>query len=106
MKNEAGQRLYDVESYQRDATELALVCYGRVSSPKPRDDLARQVEFMLQQYPTAEIIQDIGDGLNFKRQRLQSLLVRLMRGDKLTIVVACKDRLRHDLPRRRDANGF
>jgi predicted site-specific integrase-resolvase len=32
-------------------------------------------------------------GLNFKREGLQSLLVRLMRGNKLTIVVACRDRL-------------
>jgi predicted site-specific integrase-resolvase len=32
-------------------------------------------------------------GLNFKRKGLQSLLVRLMRGDKLTIVVACRDQL-------------
>jgi predicted site-specific integrase-resolvase len=44
-------------------------------------------------YPTAEIVQDIGSGLNFKRKGLQALLVRLMRGDKLTIVVACRDRL-------------
>lgn len=93
IKNEAGQRLYDVESYQRGATRAAIVCYCRVSSTKQRDDLARQVEFMRQQYPDAEIIKDIGSGLNFKRKGLQALLVRLMRGDKLKIVVACRDRL-------------
>jgi predicted site-specific integrase-resolvase len=93
IKNEAGQRLYDVESYQRGATRTAVVCYCRVSSTKQRDDLARQVEFMRQQYPDAEIITDIGSGLNFKRKGLQALLVRLMRGDKLTLVVACRDRL-------------
>lgn len=93
IKNEAGQRLYDVESYQRGATRAAVVCYCRVSSAKQRDDLARQVEFMRQQYPDAEIIKDVGSGLNFKRKGLQTLLVRLMRGDKLTLVVACKDRL-------------
>jgi len=93
IKNEAGQRLYDVESYQRGATRAAVVCYCRVSSAKQRDDLARQVEFMRQQYPDAEIIKDIGSGLNFKRKGLQALLVRLMRGDKLKIVIACKDRL-------------
>jgi predicted site-specific integrase-resolvase len=48
---------------------------------------------MPEQYPGAEIIQDIGSGLNFKRKGLQALLVRLMRGDKLTVVVACRDRL-------------
>jgi putative resolvase len=93
IKNEAGQRLYDVESYQRGAAGAATICYCRVSSTKQRDDLARQVEFMRQQYPDAEIIKDIGSGLNFKRKGLQALLVRLMRGDKLKIVIACRDRL-------------
>ena len=93
IKNEAGQRLYDVESYQRGAIRTAVICYCRVSSPKQRDDLARQVDFMRQQYPDAEITQDIGSGLNFKRKGLQALLVRFMRGEQLTIVVACRDRL-------------
>ncbi|MEG4229210.1 IS607 family transposase [Microcoleus sp. N9_B2] len=93
IKNEAGQRLYDVESYQRGAIGSATICYCRVSSTKQRDDLARQVEFMRERYPEAEIVQDIGSGLNFKRKGLQALLVRLMRGDQLKIVVACRDRL-------------
>ncbi|MEG4518406.1 MULTISPECIES: MerR family DNA-binding transcriptional regulator [unclassified Microcoleus] len=78
IKNEAGQRLYDVESYQRGAIGTTFVCYCRVSSAKQRDDLARLVEFMRQQYPDAEIMQDIGSGLNFKRKGLQALLVRFM----------------------------
>jgi predicted site-specific integrase-resolvase len=93
IKNEAGQRLYNVESYQRHATRATTVCYCRVSSSKQRDDLLRQIAFMQELYPDAEIIQDIGSGLNFKRKGLQSLLVRFMRGDKLTVVVACRDRL-------------
>jgi len=93
IKNEAGQRLYDVDSYQRESASPAIVCYCRVSSNKQRDDLQRQVEFMQGNYPNAEIVKDIGSGLNFKRKGLQSLLVRLMRGDKLQIVVACRDRL-------------
>jgi len=93
IRNEAGQRLYNVESYGRKATRSTVVCYCRVSSAKQRDDLARQVQFMRDRYPDAEIIQDIGSGLNFKRKGLQSLLVRLMRGDQLQIVVACRDRL-------------
>ena len=93
IRNEAGQRLYNVESYGRKATRSTVVCYCRVSSAKQRDDLARQVQFMRDRYPEAEIIQDIGSGLNFQRKGLQSLLVRLMRGDQLQIVVACRDRL-------------
>ncbi|WP_445250242.1 IS607 family transposase [Microcoleus sp. OTE_8_concoct_300] len=93
IKNAAGQRLYDVESYQRNSNAAAIVCYCRVSSPKQRDDLIRQIAFMRELYPTAEIIQDIGSGLNFKRKGLQALLVRFMRGDQLTVIVACRDRL-------------
>ena len=93
IKNGAGQRLYDVESYQSDRSVCSVICYCRVSSAKQKDDLERQVEFMRQRYPDSEIIQDIGSGLNFKRKGLQALLVRFMRGDQLTIVVACRDRL-------------
>lgn len=93
IRNEAGQRLYDVESYRRDTVAASIICYCRVSSAKQKDDLERQIEFMREQYPSSEIVKDIGSGLNFKRKGLQSLLVRLMRGDKLTIVVACRDRL-------------
>ncbi|PMB32376.1 IS607 family transposase, partial [Fischerella thermalis BR2B] len=69
------------------------VCYCRVSSTKQRDDLDRQIAYMQSLYPEAEIIKDIGSGINFKRKGLQTLLDRLMRGDKLTLVVACRDRL-------------
>jgi predicted site-specific integrase-resolvase len=93
IKNEAGQRLYDVESYIRGSANTSLVCYCRVSSTKQKDDLNRQIAYMRSIYPGAEIIQDIGSGLNFKRKGLRSLLDRLLCGDKLKIVVACRDRL-------------
>lgn len=66
---------------------------GTVSSTKQKDDLARQVAFMRQNFPEAEIIQDIGSGLNYKRKGFCSILEQLMRGDKLTIIVAHRDRL-------------
>ena len=93
IKNEAGQRLYDVESYIRGAANSSLICYCRVSSSKQKDDLQRQIAYMQSLYPEAEIIQDIGSGLNFKRKGLRSILDRLMRGDKLKIIIACRDRL-------------
>lgn len=93
IKNEAGQRLYNVESYIRGATNASLVCYCRVSSSKQKDDLQRQIAYMQSLYPEAEIIQDIGSGLNFKRKGLRSILDRLLRGDQLKIIVACRDRL-------------
>ena len=92
IKNPAGQRLYDVESYVRDRVVATTVGYCRVSSTKQRDDLDRQVAYMQSIYPDAEIVRDIGSGLNFKRKGLQGLLVRLMRGDQLTVIVTCRDR--------------
>lgn len=93
IRNEAGQRLYDVASYIRGRSATAVVCYCRVSSPKQRDDLARQVVYMRGEFPDAEIIKDISSGLNFKRKGLRSILERLLCGDQLTLVVAHRDRL-------------
>ncbi|NEP01193.1 MAG: recombinase family protein [Symploca sp. SIO2E9] len=67
IKNEARQRLDNVESYIHGATRTAIICYCRVSSTKQRDDLARQVEFMRQQYRGSQVLKDIGSGVNFKR---------------------------------------
>ena len=93
-----GQRLFDVADLlqQRNPSSQGgkpVVCYCRVSSRKQKDDLARQVVFMRERYPNAEIIQDIGSGLNFKRKGLDSILQRLLQGDKFTLVVAHRDRL-------------
>ena len=93
IKNEAGQRLYNVEAYIRGAASASLVCYCRVSSSKQKDDLQRQITYMQSLYPEAEIVSDIGSGLNFKRKGLRAILDRLLRGDKLEIIVACRDRL-------------
>ncbi|WP_293088165.1 recombinase family protein [Okeania sp. SIO3B5] len=48
---------------------------------------------MQNQYPEAEVIKDIGSGLNFKRKGLRAILDRLLRGDQLTIIVTCRNRL-------------
>lgn len=91
-----GQRLFDVSDLlarKGEANGKPVVCYCRVSSQKQKDDLARQVVFMREQFPNADIVQDIGSGLNYKRKGLQSVLQRLLQGDKLTLVVAHRDRL-------------
>ena len=92
-RNSSGQRLYDVDAYLRGAAESTIVCYCRVSSAKQRADLSRQVAHMRERYPAAEIISDVGGGLNWKRRGLLSILERLHRGDKLQVVVAHRDRL-------------
>ncbi|MGD1699251.1 recombinase family protein [Dapis sp. BLCC M229] len=75
------------------AARASTICYCRVSSAKQRDYLTRQVEFMQNHYPEAEVIKDIASGLNFKRKGLRAILDRILQGDKLTIIVACRDRL-------------
>jgi predicted site-specific integrase-resolvase len=66
IRNEAGQRLYDVASYVRGRSSAGIVCYCRVSSAKQKDDLVRQVVYMRKQFPEAEIIKDVGSALNFR----------------------------------------
>ena len=92
-----GYRLFDTESLlsigKRQTTQGATICYCRVSSTKQKEDLARQVAYMYSLFPQAQIIQDIGSGLNYKRKGLRAILERLMQGDQLTIVVANTDRL-------------
>lgn len=93
IRTSSGQRRYDVDAYLQIQTQHVVIGYCRVSSPKQRDDLERQVQFMREQYPKAEIVKDIGSGLNFKRKGLRAILERAMRGDCIQLVVAHRDRL-------------
>jgi len=93
IRTASGQRRYNVDAYLGSAVERTRVCYCRVSSHSQRDELARQVSFMQEKYPKAQIIKDIGSGLNYKRKGLKSLLGRCLRGEKLSIVVAHQDQL-------------
>ncbi|NEP36888.1 MULTISPECIES: IS607 family transposase [unclassified Moorena] len=93
----SGYRMFDTVSLatlgRQQPPKPATICYCRVSSQKQKDDLARQIAYMHSLFPEAEIIQDIGSGLNYKRKGLRAILERLMQGSQLTIVVACRDRL-------------
>lgn len=91
-RTESGQRRYDVETYLGAKAKAAVVCYCRVSSYAQRHALEQQVEFMQGRYPGAEIVRDIGSGLNNKRKGLKSILGRVLQHEKLSIVVAHKDR--------------
>jgi predicted site-specific integrase-resolvase len=48
---------------------------------------------MQEQFPNAEIISDVGSGINFKRKGLKAILESAMCGDKCTVIVAHRDRL-------------
>lgn len=75
------------KSVQRD------VIYARVSSRAQQPDLNRQVAALVALYPDAEVISEIGGGLNFKRKKFQALLERVMQRAIRRIIVAHKDRL-------------
>ena len=91
IRTPAGNRLFDIAAWIRPVA--ATICYARVSGPKQKDDLERQVEWLRQRYPQAEFVKDIGSGLNFKRKGLRSVLERAIGGEQITLVVAHTDRL-------------
>lgn len=95
IKTPSGQRRYDVESYTGTFVPptRVTVIYARVSSRGQSEDLSRQIESLRELYPRAEIISEIGGGLNFKRPKLLTLLERVMSGDIERIIVAHRDRL-------------
>ena len=71
--------------------------YCRVSSPKQKDDLERQVEnlrtYLLAQGQPFEIITDIGSGINYKKKGLQDLIHKIESNQTEKVVVLYKDRL-------------
>lgn len=93
IKTPSGQRKYYIESVTKEIQQIKQICYCRVSSPKQKDDLDRQVKFLQEQYPNATIVKDIGSGINFKRKGLTALLEQAMQGHKFELIVAHKDRL-------------
>lgn len=86
-----GDRMLDVQKFvgARETT----ICYARVSTVKQKQDLDRQSDWLSSQFPSAEVIKDIGSGINFKRKGLRSILERSMQGERITIVVSYRDRL-------------
>jgi putative resolvase len=87
------QRMFNCESFLAIPTTSQIVLYCRVSSSKQRKDLDSQIASLVSLYPQAEVVKDIGSGLNYKRKGLKAILERASGGDKFTLVVAHKDRL-------------
>ncbi len=95
IRTGGGHRRYDVQSFidAQTRTDIITIGYCRVSGKSQSDALASQVAYLRKHYPDAEIIEDFGSGINFKRKGLRTLLERILRGDKLRLVVAHRDRL-------------
>ncbi len=95
IQTPSGQRRYDIESFiAGSAPDIrATVLYARVSSRAQQPDLNRQVAALRNLYPEAEVVSEIGGGLNFKRKKMLTLLGQILQGDVRMVVVAHKDRL-------------
>lgn len=97
IRTPAGQRRYDIENFVKDESHQGknrlTVIYARVSTRPQQSDLNRQVERLSALYPGAEVVKEVGGGLNLRRKGLISLLERVLQGDIKIIVVAHKDRL-------------
>jgi putative resolvase len=85
------QRLYDLSDVHPTIKEPVI--YARVSSFKQKNDMERQIQYLLSKYPGHSVVRDVGSGLNFKRKGLLSLLERVEKGLISQVVVASKDRL-------------
>ncbi|WP_415841422.1 IS607 family transposase, partial [Paenibacillus alkaliterrae] len=70
---------------------------ARVSSPKQKDDLERQIEnikmYMLAKGYSFEMISDIGSGINYNKKGLNQLLELVVSSRVEKVVVLYKDRL-------------
>ena len=90
VRTVGNQRRYIIEEAEK---QKPIVCYARVSTHSQKDDLARQAEFLRSTYPTAEVITEVGSGLNFKRPKFLTILERIYEGNIGTLVIAHTDRL-------------
>ena len=102
IRTPSGQRRYDLQHIKDVAgsyipynpqTKKHKLCYCRVSSQKQLDDLERQKDFFRHKYPKHQLVSDIGNGINWKRKGLQTILEQSMSGNISELVVAHRDRL-------------
>lgn len=70
-----------------------VVGYVRVSSYGQKEHLKSQTEVLLFKCPNAQIITEVGSGLNFKRKKLWDIMEQVFTGNIRQIVVTHKDRL-------------
>ena len=93
------RRIYNLEDVNKffgvhePIKNKKTIIYARVSSAHQKEDLERQISYLKEQYPQAEVIKDIGSGLNWNRPGIKALLEEVHKGNVGKIVVTYKDRL-------------
>lgn len=70
-----------------------IILYARVSSAKQKSSLDTQQRLLLDKYPGARVVRDIGSGFNFKRSGFIAILERALRGEAIRLVAATSDRV-------------
>lgn len=83
----------ETKDEQSESKPRRMVCYARVSSSSQKKDLERQINLLREEYPSHQMVQDIGSGLNYKRKGLKTILGYALRGELQELVVTYKDRL-------------
>ena len=83
----------ELDNKTKNNKDKLNICYIRVSTLSQKNDLERQRKFMVDKYPTYEIIEDIGSGINFNRKGLRKIIKLAISGKINKLVVAYKDRL-------------
>ena len=98
----SGYRYYSEEQLNevlhiKPKNNRITIGYCRVSGPKQKDDLERQIEnvrtYLLAKGEPFEIISDIGSGINYKKKGLQELIKRISENQVEKVVILYKDRL-------------
>jgi len=102
LRTSGNQRRYTQEQYnefmkyQKPKERIALG-YCRVSSSHQSDDLQRQVtimeSFIAKRGESFKIIEDIGSGINYKKNGLNQLLELVSQNKISTLYILHKDRL-------------
>jgi predicted site-specific integrase-resolvase len=73
--------------------EKIKITYARVSSLSQKDDLERQKELLKELYPTHNLIEDIGSGINLTKRGILKILELAINGKIEEVVILHKDRL-------------
>lgn len=104
IRTPGGKRLYNIGKYLeskkivkneniKEVVKRKKIIYARVSSKGQADDLKRQKEELMKLYPTYEVIEDIGSGLNLTKRGLKRIIDLGINGKIEEVVVMHKDRL-------------
>ena len=93
-----GQRMYDLaELLGANDLTYPTIAYARVSSSDQKEDLERQhavlEAFCNKNGWQAEIIKDLGSGMNYNKKGLSDLLELMVHGKMSRLVITHKDRL-------------